>query len=269
MSIIIGYYESKKTDNLKIPIKNILKEIKNVFESLDIKVKQIDKDINKDTNKNIKSVLWVRDPFINIDKKYYIMNLTHNDSTGYDRRFEYLKVLPYLNKKFNIEIIPKNLQIEGGDIICDNKNIFIGINKRTSYDSAKYIKNKLTDYNIITINHNAIHLDCCLMILPGNKLFYSTRYIKNLPNNVKKSYECISVESIIGNKIDPILATNCVIINNNIITTDQAKFKKFRNYLRKLNYNVIEINYGNLWIHDGGIRCLIQWIDKPEDLLVY
>ena len=107
------------------------------------------------------------------------------------------------------------------------------------------------------------------MVLPDNKLFYSTRYIKNLPNNIKKNYECISVESIIGNKVDPILATNCVIINNNIITTNQSKFKKFRNYLRKLNYNVIEINYGNLWTENGGIRCLIQWIDKPKDLVVY
>lgn len=267
MSILIGYYNPVK-DTFKIPVKNILNELKNVFESLDINVIQIDKDINKDTNKNIKYVLWVRDTFINIDTKYYIMNLTNKTSKGIDRRFEYLKVLPYLNKKYKIETIPKNLQIEGGDIIYDNKNIFIGINKRTSYDSAKYIKNKLTDYNIITINHNAIHLDCCLMVLPDNKLFYSTRYIKNLPNNIKKIYECISVESIIGNKVDPILATNCVIINNNIITTNQSKFKKFRNYLRKLNYNVIEINYGNLWKKNGGIRCLMQWIDKPKNLVI-
>ena len=42
------------------------------------------------------------------------------------------------------------------------------------------------------------------------------------------------------------------------------KFKKFRTYLRKEGFNVIEISYGNLWREQGGIRCLTQWLDKPD-----
>ena len=102
------------------------------------------------------------------------------------------------------------------------------------------------------------------MILPGNKILYSKKYIKKLPKYLTDNYKSKTVESIIGKDIDPLLATNGLIIGNNIITTDQAKFKKFRTYLRKEGFNVIEISYGNLWREQGGIRCLTQWLDKPD-----
>ena len=69
-------------------------------------------------------------------------------------------------------------------------------------------------------------------------------------------------------KIDPLLATNGLIIGNNIITTDQVKFSKFRKYLRTLDFNVIEIEYGTLWREKGGIRCLTQWTKKPKNQLI-
>ena len=103
------------------------------------------------------------------------------------------------------------------------------------------------------------------MVLPGKRLIYSTRYISNLPKILKSTYECTTVESIIGKDIDPLLATNGLLIDNNIITTDQIKFKKFRNFLRSLGFNVIEIKYGTLWREEGGIRCLTQWLDKPRE----
>ena len=78
-------------------------------------------------------------------------------------------------------------------------------------------------------------------------------------------YDCKTIESIIGKEIDPLLATNGLLIGNNIITTDQIKFKKFRNFLRSLGFNVIEIKYGTLWREEGGIRCLTQWLDKPRE----
>ena len=83
-------------------------------------------------------------------------------------------------------------------------------------------------------------------------------FILNL-QGCKKNYTIIVIENILYN-CEPNLATNILIINKNIITTDTPEFKPFRILLTLLDYKVYTIKYNNLLEESGGIRCLTQWL---------
>jgi N-dimethylarginine dimethylaminohydrolase len=253
MSILIGnpYIDkncSKKTITSTFVKKRILNDLKNILKHLGIKVIQID-------NNNLCNVLWMRDLFFKIDNKTFLCNNTNSDTLKINRQNEKNLVIKYLK---NYIYLPKNIKIEGGDIIQDKNNIFIGINERTNIAAYNYLKKTFPHKNIIKINHNTLHLDCCLTIV-DNIIFYSKTYIKCLPNNLKKNYTIIVIEDILCN-CEPNLATNILIINKNIITTDTPEFKPFRILLTLLDYKVYTIKYNNLLEESGGIRCLTQWL---------
>jgi N-dimethylarginine dimethylaminohydrolase len=261
MSIILGsdYIYNKNLCDFKkyiltVPLSKILKQIKKVLLSLNIEVVRPLK-----TDLDICRSLWVRDSIVNINNKLLLLPL-HNFS---DRSPLEWRSIPVKGKQMTI-FPNEEYDLEGGDIIQDVNTIFLGINGRTNRKGLNYIKDNYKGKTIAEINHTALHLDCCFLVLPNEKIIYSKRYISNLPDYIKTIYECISIETIIGTKVDSNLATNILIIGNNLITTNQPKFKKFREYLTKQGYNVIEINYGTFWRYGGGIRCLTQWINVPS-----
>ena len=253
MSILIGnpYIDKKCSKKTKTSIyvkKRILNDLKNTLETLGINVFQIEN--NKECN-----VLWMRDLFFKIDNKTILCNNTESDTLKINRQNEKNLVIKYLK---NYIELPKNIKIEGGDIIQNKNTIFIGINERTNYAAYNYLKKLFPNKNFIKINHSALHLDNCFAIV-NNTIFYSKTYIKSLPNNLKNDYNIQVLEDIIsGNEVNS--AANILIINKNIITTDTPAFLPFRIILKAMGYNVFTIKYNNLLEEGGGIRCLTQFL---------
>ena len=134
---------------------------------------------------------------------------------------------------------------------------------RTDKSGLAWVRKTFPKHTVIPIKHKALHLDCCFSVLPGNHVLYSRQYISALPQSVRKNYTCKKVEDLIGKNVDANLATNNLVIGNNIITTNQPKFRGVRSYLKNLGFHVIELKYGTLWRHNGGPRCLTQWIKQP------
>ena len=137
MSILLGYL-NKNIKDYQVSSKNKNKVINNLeiqLTKLGIKVKKI--------KGNGDELIWIRDIFILIDDTYFILNLTNDDTMNRNRKNEFNEVINYLDKKYNIEYLPKNIYLEGGDIIINNKDIFIGINKRTSIKAVEYFQNRL------------------------------------------------------------------------------------------------------------------------------
>ena len=142
MSILLGY-SNKNIKDYHVSSKNKNKVINNLeiqLTKLGIKVKKI--------KGNGDELIWIRDIFILIDDTYFILNLTNDDTMNRNRKNEFNEVISYLDKKYNIEYLPKNIYLEGGDIIINDKDIFIGINKRTSIKAVEYFQNKLSDFII-------------------------------------------------------------------------------------------------------------------------
>jgi N-dimethylarginine dimethylaminohydrolase len=233
------------------PIVKILTDIKR-----EIKKTGIDVARPKSTYFPFCRSLWVRDSFVNIDNKIIALPLC-SKKRG---KNEWESIPAKRDEVFPDS--PENL--EGGDVIQDKNLILVGEGKRSNKSGIKRLKSLFSHKKIIAIKHTTLHLDCCLCILPGGLLLYSKRYISSLPSFLRKKYKCVKVEDIIGDKVDPNLATNMLVIGNTLITTDQAKFKKLHKYLDNKGFDVKNIKYGNLWRQHGGVRCLTNWLKVPN-----
>jgi N-dimethylarginine dimethylaminohydrolase len=248
MSILLGY-SNKNIKDYHISSKNKNKVINNLekqLTNLGIKVEKI--------NGNGDELIWVRDIFILIDNTYFILNLTNNDTMNRNRATEFNEVINYLDKKFHIEYIPKNIMVEAGDIIINNNDIFIGINKRTDIKAIEYFQNRLSNYNIIPIYHTALHLDCIFTVLNNNKIIYDKNYIIDL-SNIPNYYETLNIRIISNSNI----SCNLILVGNSILIAEDNNEKLIK-LLEILNYNVIPIKYYNLGKEGGGVRCMAQWL---------
>ena len=275
MSILIGTpyiynkeFCSSNTSKLVSTVhkKSVLAQLEKVFNSLHIKVKHIDHPKAKKLN-NMCSALWIRDIFVKIDDTYVLLPGVHKGEDGLIRENEYMTVASLFPSHIKNDASGSNM--EGGDILQDGNTILVGMNKRTNKKGAAFLKSNFKQKKIITITHKSLHLDCCLCILHNNILIYSKKSIGKLPSQVESKYMCLDLETILGEKIDTNLALNFIIINKDIITAYIAKFKPLYDFLELMGYTVHHIKFYNLHELGGGLRCLTQWINTPQNQVFF
>lgn len=246
--------------------KSVLAQLEKVFDSLHIKVKHIDHPKAKKLN-NICSALWIRDIFVKIDDTYVLLPGVHKGEDGLIRENEYMTVKSLFPSHITNDD-PKS-KMEGGDIIQDGNNILVGMNKRTNKQGAAFLTSHFKNKKIIPVLHKSLHLDCCLCILHNNILLYSKKSISKLPSQLESNYMCLDLETILGEKIGTNLALNFIIIKKNIITAYSTKFKPLYDFLELMGYTVHHIKFYNLHELGGGVRCLTQWINTPQNQVFF
>lgn len=228
---------------------------------------------------NIK-LLWIRDLFINLDNNIQLLKcdkiIRENNHIIMQKLFQHHA---YNNKTIMMYQTNESTLIEGGDIIEYKNILFIGLSKRTNMNGILFLEKQLNKNNnkkIITIKHNALHLDCVFNILPReNTIIYCSSYIPSLNKkqieNVAKIDNFITIESIVNDKrLNLNLVTNYLYIYpNHIIISFIPKFQSFYDFLKKLDYNLHFIHFKNFERFGGSIRCFTQWItiSKQQNLL--
>ena len=228
---------------------------------------------------NIK-LLWIRDLFINLNNDIQLLKcdkiIRENNHIIMQKLFQHDA---YNNKRIMMYQTNESTLIEGGDIIEYKNILFIGLSKRTNMNGILFLEKQLNKNNnkkIITIKHNALHLDCVFNILPReNTIIYCSSYIPSLNKkqiqNVAKIDNFITIESIVRDKrLNLNLVTNYLYIYpNHIIISFITRFQSFYDFLKKLNYNLHFIDFKNFERFDGSIRCFTQWItiSKQQNLL--
>ena len=254
MSIIIG--SSKR--NVKNNSLSFVSKQK-IIDDLGNKIRSLGVDVIK-TQHNVDEVLWLRDIFVIIDNTCIICNLTSNDSIGKDRRNEYLSLDSYLFSKYTIVNLPSDVKLEGGDIIQNKDDIFIGIGERTNEEAVDYLQYLFPMKNIIPVIHKDMHLDCVLSVVSPNTILFSKKrtYIEHCENIKKYTLHDIDDET------DGILVTNFLIIGDNIIHSNRRENHTVIYILKSLGYNVHYVDIEDLWKEGGGIRCMTQWIQKTK-----
>lgn len=254
MSIIIG---SSKKDLTNIISSSTKQQI---IDNLGNKIKSLGVDVIK-VQHNIEEILWLRDIFVVIDNKCIICNLTKKDSIGKDRSKEYLSIASSLFSKYAIVQLPKDVKLEGGDIIQNGDDIFIGIGERTNEKAIDYIQYLFPMKNIIPVSHTDMHLDCVLTVVFPNTILYSKKrtYIEEHNKYIKK-YTLHDIDD----ETDGILVTNFLIIGDNIIHSNRKENKRVISILQNLGYTIHIVDINELWKEGGGIRCMTQWIQKTN-----
>ena len=246
-----AYCDRKIKDT--IPRENIMKNIEKAMVDQGITVLKPHYDPGIETCRS----LWVRDSATVIDNKMILL-----PGWGPKRRNEYLT-----HRYGNILTVSApimSVDLEGGDILQYGNTILVGLGRRTNSAGLQWLKKEFPNKKFISVEHTALHLDCCLTILPCGRLLYSGRHIAKIPLDLSMKYQIIDIDDKI--KGLPNLATNIFFLNKTtIITTDQRKFHSFRKFLGDLGYELIVIPYGTMWRYGGGIRCLTQPLFREKD----
>ena len=177
-------------------------------------------------------------------------------------------------KSENIIKLEEGSRIEGGDVIVDGENIYIGYSKdaefnkykvaRTNEKAINQIKGlfphkKVHSFELNKSDHhareNALHLDCCFQPIGNKKAiiyeggFKNTEDILLLINKFgNENLIRISKEEMYN------MNSNVFSISENVIVSE-ISFKRLNNILRELGFIVEEIKFSEIAKMEGLLRC--------------
>ena len=169
---------------------------------------------------------------------------------------------------------PKEVHIEGGDVMLWNDYIFIGtyngsdykdyITARTNKEGVQYIKGlfpnkKVKEFDLIKskieARDNALHLDCCFQPVGENKGIIYKRGFREEADYMflvnlfgKENLFHITREEMYD------MNSNFFSIDTNVVVSEK-NFTRLNSWLRKNGFTVEEIPYAEIAKQEGLLRC--------------
>ncbi|KZZ84726.1 dimethylarginine dimethylaminohydrolase family protein [Bacillus sp. SJS] len=147
----------------------------------------------------------------------------------------------------------KGSGIEGGDVLINGNTVYVGISERTSEDSITMLENHLPDYEIIPvpIKKEYLHLDCIFNMISENEALLFSEALKQEEIDVLSSrFSIIEVKEEdqfrLGVNVFSLGNKKIIALPHNHHTNDQ---------LRKLGYEVIEVDLSEIIKSGGAFRC--------------
>ncbi|MFH0773430.1 MAG: arginine deiminase family protein [bacterium] len=188
---------------------------------------------------NVPQQLAPRDIGFVIGNKFFISNMKWRS-----RKHE-IDQIKYLLANFNGEVIqtPDNVYLEGGNIVIDEKTVYVGIGLRTSKNAVQFLKNMLGNkYVIVTIflNHQEeiIHLDAVFNILAGK---IAIVYKEGIMGTLPKKYKYIEID-----KTEKDLgACNVLSLNSRDIII-RNKLDRIENLLRNSGFTMHVVKWDEI-----------------------
>tara|TARA_B100000287_G_scaffold16407_1_gene16511 strand:+ start:1511 stop:2413 length:903 start_codon:yes stop_codon:yes gene_type:complete len=211
--------------------------------------------------------IFTRDIAFVINNKIFIPEIVESRNREKDGIKYFLDNLE-TNEKV---IVPKDIKIEGGDIIIHNDYIFIGYSNddsykvsRTSLNSIEFIQNHFPDKEVLGFNlfkndndpyKSILHLDCAMQpVGKKNIIIYENGFKNKLElDNLKKIFGKKNMIQIDQNEMYQGYS-NIFSISNDIIVSDST-FIRLNNILRNLNIKVEEVYYREISKFGGLFRC--------------
>jgi len=267
--ISLFYYLRGKFPN-KYKLQNQISNFKKVLLKYGIKIHDLD-IIN--TNQ-----IFARDLGFIIENKFFISSILP------DRENEIKGLKSVLKNIKNIIKLPEDAHIEGGDVVLDSDNIFIGyydqkdyknqITARTNKKAIKLVKNYFPNKNVIPLelikspylpNSNALHLDCCFQPVSENKAVICKEAFKNSfeLDLLISHYGVKNIFEISLNEMSK-LYSNFFSIDKNIVVSDK-RFHRLNKWLGSIGVKVEKINYSEVSKLGGLFRCSTLPLIRKKD----
>jgi len=262
-------YDPKSIKNLiagNYPLeKDMIKELENFCNALKKHgIKVYRPDLIKDCNQ-----IFVRDIGFVIDNFFFKSNILP------DRDNEF-KGIESILKKFSGQavVIPKEVHLEGGDLIYHDNYIFVGyynkndysnlVTARTNNKALEFLKDFFPNKTIKgfhlnkSLNNpleNILHLDCCLQIVGNDKAIIYPQAFTN-----KEDYQwlvsffgIINIFEISNNEMYE-MTSNVLSINSNIVVS-QPIFERLNNWLESKDLIVEKVDLSEISKQEGLFRC--------------
>ncbi|TXD82335.1 amidinotransferase [Subsaximicrobium wynnwilliamsii] len=263
-------YDPKSLEHIKAgtyPVEaDMVKEMEavaKVFEKYDVTVYR--PELIADCNQ-----IFSRDIAFVIDDVFVKANILPN-------REEELDAIQYVIDQVDPEKVirpPKEVHIEGGDVILWNDYIFIGtytaedypdfIVARTNTQGVEFIKKTFPHKKVKSFDlrksqtnamDNALHLDCCFQPIGKNKAILHKEGFLNVEEfewllNVFGKENCF----IIDKEEMYHMNSNVFSISESVIISERG-FTRLNAWLRQQGFTVEEVPYAEISKQEGLLRC--------------
>lgn len=181
------------------------------------------------------------------------------------RRYEAAGIFKVLNQISGAGmdiLIPEDYDtlLEGGDVMVDKGNLFVGISQRTNEKGYEFLKHHFGDqFNVIplqctslTEGENVLHLDCTFNPVGENLALIYKPGFETIPDEIRDNYEWIKVHD----REQAVLATNVLSLDKKtVISRNHPQFKRINDQMRNHGLEVIEIKFDGPPATGGSFRC--------------
>ncbi len=206
-----------------------------------------------------KEQIFTRDIGFVIEDKFFVSNMKHAVRSEEQEGIQYI-----LDKIEDTQIIniPKEILVEGGDVLVWNDHIFIGISDRTTANSVDFIQSIFPKKTVlgfeITVDQNSpdkniLHLDCTFQPIGTDEaIIYHNGFVKP----PKVLLEMFPKEKLIEVDLDEKnqMFPNIFSISPKKIAVEKH-FTRLITELKNRGYEVFEVDYRETSKLSGLLRC--------------
>ena len=174
----------------------------------------------------------------------------------------------------NVLHAPKEVNIEGGDVVLHNNYVFVGYSDeqdfynfktaRTNEAGLNFLRTSFPDKEVIGFQlkksdyapmENALHLDCCFQPLGlGHALIFEDGFQHH--KDLQLITSIFGSENIIKVSREEMYHMNCNVfsIDKDVVVSERG-FIRLNEKLRNLGYTVEEVPYYQISKQEGLLRC--------------
>jgi|TARA_R110000744_G_scaffold76614_4_gene151789 N-dimethylarginine dimethylaminohydrolase len=234
-----------------------------VFAKYDVQVfrPQVLKDCNQ---------IFSRDIAFVIDNKLVKANILP------DREKEFQAIKYVLSKIDEDQIIypPKEVHVEGGDVMPWGEYIFMGtytgadyadyITARTNQEAVDFIADQFPNKKVkafelrksnTNAKENALHLDCCFQPVGTNKaILHKNGFLRE--EEYQWLFDYFGSDNVFEISKDEMynMVSNVFSISPSVVVSER-NFTRLNNWLREHGFTVEEIAYAEIAKQEGLLRC--------------
>ena len=215
--------------------------------------------VHRPSNLSKTEQIFARDIGFVIEDYFFISNMKHQIRSAELDGIRH--VLDSIDTSKLVEI-PKDIYVEGGDVLLWNEFVFIGLGDRTTKNAVPFIQDIFPNKTILgfdmvvdqeSADKNILHLDCAFQPIGKDEAIIYYDGFKSKPTEILDLFpkdKLLEVSLDEKNRMFP----NIFSISPSKIVVERG-FERLKHELIQRGYEVFEVDYSEVCKLGGLLRC--------------
>lgn len=242
-------------DKGQIPEKEkMLKEQQNFWKALESFGVNV---LVADQVEGAKGQVYTRDLGFVIGDKFFISSMAkENRRSAIDGWRKILNDFP----RDKIVKVPEKFYLEGGDVVVDAEDVYVGLSERTTKQGVDFLREKLGDeYNVIPIQlkKDFLHLDVVFTVINPNLAIVYKDGIEEESYEKLNKFDKIELDSVEQFS----LGTNVFVVDPQTVVV-QSQHQRLAGEIKKRGLDVVNVDLSETSKDGGALRCTTCPIER-------